>query len=93
MKKRGKSLKTFLGQLTLIGKVMTFWVIHYIRVYKIFFTMLTPYVSKDAEFNTDSKSINLVTKFTYKKLFPENFFLNFYPKIEAQKQHVFGITF
>jgi hypothetical protein len=41
--------------------VKTFWVMHYqyIEVQNFFFTILTSWVSKDAEFYIDFKKLNL----------------------------------
>jgi hypothetical protein len=39
--------------------VMTFWVMHYIRVLNFLFTIWTSWVSKDTEFDVDFKNINL----------------------------------
>jgi hypothetical protein len=55
----GKMKKSYFDPVTASSLVMTFWVIHHIRDRKIFFTMLTLWVFKDAGFYVDLKNSNL----------------------------------
>jgi hypothetical protein len=58
-KSEENSKKLCLSQLTFVGKVMLFWVMHYIRVQNFFFKTWGFLVSKDAEFNVEFKNMNL----------------------------------
>jgi hypothetical protein len=51
--------KIFFDPMTASSLVMTFCVMHYIRVQIFFFTIWASWVSKDAEFYVDFKNINL----------------------------------
>jgi hypothetical protein len=51
--------KKFFDPVTASSLITTFWVMHYIRVKKFFFTIWTSWVSKDAEFYVDFKNINI----------------------------------
>jgi hypothetical protein len=57
--KSQKITKKCFDPVTASSLVKTFWVMHYIRVKKNFFTIWTSWVSKDAEFYIDFKHINL----------------------------------